>query len=198
MILEGIVTSRNADGGVNVAPMGPKLRLSERGVPRFDRLILKPFKTSATFANLSRERCGVFHVTDDVLLLARAAVMDEFEPPRVVPATHVNCPALADCCRTYEFVVESIDASGDRSSMEARVVHTGRVRDFFGLNRAKHAVVEAAILATRRHMISRERLEADFEALRPLVEKTGGPSEHEAFAMLESVIAGAAPHEVAR
>lgn len=198
MILEGIVTTRSANGRVNVAPMGPKLRLSDRGVPQFDRLILKPFKTSVTFANLARERCGVFHVTDDVLLLAKAAVLEDFDPPRVVPAAQVSCPALADCCRLYEFVVESIDASADRSSMEARVVHAGRVRDFFGFNRAKHAVVEAAILATRRHIISRERLTADFDRLRPLIEKTGGPAEREAFALLEGVLAEPARHEVVR
>jgi hypothetical protein len=198
MILEGIVTTRNADGGVNVAPMGPEFGLSEAGAPRFDRFLLKPFKTSVTFANLARERCGVFHVTDDVLLLARAAVLDEFESPPVVPASRVNCAALEDCCRRYEFEVESIDASGDRSVMAARVVHVGRVRDCFGLNRAKHAVVEAAILATRRHMIPAERLRADFELLRPLVEKTGGPAEREAFALLEGVIAGPVTHEVAR
>ena len=198
MILEGIVTTRNPDGGVNVAPMGPKFRLTDAGAPRFDRFEIKPFKTSVTFANLARERCGVFHVTDDVLLLAKAAVLDEFDAPPVVEAARVDCSALADCCRFYEFEVDSIDASGDRSVMEARVVHVGRVRDFFGLNRAKHAVVEAAILATRRHMIPAERLRAEVELLRPLVEKTGGPAEHEAFALLEGVIAGAVPQEVAR
>lgn len=192
MILEGIVTTRNPDGGVNVAPMGPRVELTEGGAPKFDRLLLRPFKTSTTFRNLARERCGVFHVTDDVLLLAKAAALDTFDPPPTVPAAAVKCDALADCCRYYEFVVESLDESEDRSRIEARVVLAGRVRDFFGLNRAKHAVVEAAILTTRRHLIPAETLRADFDRLRPLVEKTGGPAEHEAFALLEGVIAGTA------
>lgn len=198
MILEGIVTTRNADGGVNVAPMGPALRLSDAGLPQFDRFVLKPFKTSLTYANLARERCGVFHIVDDVLLLAQAAVSNDFDPPPVVPAARVSCPALADCCRRYEFVVDAIDASADRSVMDARVVHVEHVRDFFGLNRAKHAVVEAAILATRRHLIARESLRADFDRLRPLIEKTGGPAEQEAFSLLERAIAEPVPHEVSR
>ncbi|HEX6985451.1 MAG TPA: DUF447 domain-containing protein [Planctomycetaceae bacterium] len=192
MILEGVVTTRNADGGVNVAPMGPKLRVGDDGMPRFDRLLLRPFKTSATYCNLARERCGVFHVTDDVLLLARAAVLDAFEPPPTTPAAEVSAARLADCCRYYEFVVDSIDESEDRTTMEARVVRSGRVRDFFGLNRAKHAVVEAAILATRRHLIAADALRAEFDRLRPLVEKTGGPAEHEAFALLERVVTAGA------
>ncbi|MGC1275086.1 MAG: DUF447 domain-containing protein [Planctomycetaceae bacterium] len=188
MILEGIVTTRNVDGSVNVAPMGPKLALDDDGSPRFDRLMLSPFKTSTTYRNLVRERCGVLHVTDDVLLLAKAAVVDEFESPPTVPASSVNAVRLADCCRFYEFVVDAIDDSEERTTIEARVVHAGGVRDFFGLNRAKHAVVEAAILATRRHMIPAESLRADFERLRPLVEKTGGPAERAAFTLLEQAL----------
>src|SRR5207244_5580830 len=44
----------------------------------------------------------------------------------------------------YEFRVLSIDEREQRVRIEAEVVHTGRLRDFFGFNRAKHAVVEAA------------------------------------------------------
>src|SRR5690606_37670450 len=112
---------------------------------------------------------------DDVLLLAQTAVLDRFDPPATVPASVVDSFRLADCCRFYEFVIDAIDDSEDRTSMEAKVVHAGRVRDFFGLNRAKHAVVEAAILATRRHLIPLASIEVDFDRLWPLVEKTGGP-----------------------
>lgn len=189
MILEGIVTTRNIDGSANVAPMGPKFAVDDDGSPRFDRLTLRPFKTATTYANLVRERCGVLHVVDDVLLLARAAVLDDLTPPATQPASVVKADRLADCCRFCEFVVDSLDETTDRATIEARIVHVGHVRDFFGLNRAKHAVVEAAILATRRHLISPESLRADFERLRPLVEKTGGPQEHEAFTLLERFIA---------
>ena len=58
-------------------------------------------------------------------------------------------------------------------------------RDFFGFNRAMYAVVEAAILATRLAFLPRTEIEADFRKLGVLVEKTGGPREHEAFAFLQ-------------
>ena len=82
--------------------------------------------------------------------------------------------------------MNSGDTSGERVSLEAAVVHTGRTRDFFGFNRAKHAVVEAAILATRLHLLPLAEVAADFAKFRVVVGKTGGPDEHAAMDLLEA------------
>jgi hypothetical protein len=66
------------------------------------------------------------------------------------------------------------------------VVHVGRTRDFFGFNRAKHAVVEAAILATRLHLLPLAEVAAEYRKLRVIVGKTGGPDEHTAMDLLEA------------
>ena len=79
--------------------------------PRLSSLLLRPFQTSTTYTNLARTRQGVFHVTDDVLLLARAAIGKLDTPPLTVPATSVDGDILADACRWYEFTIESIDNS---------------------------------------------------------------------------------------
>ena len=76
MILEGIVTTVSAVGAVNVAPMGPRVD------PDFSQIVLQPFRTSQTYQNLKARPEGVLHVTDDVLLLARAAVRALQPPPR--------------------------------------------------------------------------------------------------------------------
>ena len=60
MILEGLMTTVNADGTVNVSPMGPRV---DAGLTTFT---LRPFQTSTTYCNLKRTGMGVFHVTDDV------------------------------------------------------------------------------------------------------------------------------------
>lgn len=183
MILEGVVTTLDGDGRLNVAPMGPVVE------PAMSTLLLRPFTTSTTYRNLKRSGAGVFHVTDDVLLLARAAVGELHEPPATLPAQRVAGAVLADACRWYEFTVESLDDSEERTRIEARVVHSGRLRDFFGFNRAKHAVVEAAILATRVHLLDVDDIRRQFAALRVPVEKTAGPQEREAFALLERHVA---------
>jgi len=52
------------------------------------------------------------------------------------------------------------------------------------LNRAKHAVVEAAILATCTAFVPPDEIEGECRVLAFLVEKTGGPQEHAAFDLL--------------
>lgn len=180
MILEALVTTLDADGAPHLAPMGPRVS------PDFARFTLRPFPTSHTYRNLLRHGEGVLHVTDDALLLAKAALGAVGEMPTVRPAARVRGFVLADCCRFFEFAIRSVDASGERVSIEAEVVHSGRVRDFFGFNRAKHAVVEAAILATRLHILPLAEIAAEFKKLRVIVGKTGGPDEEAAMDLLEA------------
>jgi uncharacterized protein len=182
MILEGIVTTVGPDGVLNVAPMGPRVDAT------MTRLLLRPFRTAHTYRNLKQHGEGVFHVTDDVLLLARAAVGTFDPPPETFPAEHVRGRALRDTCRYYEFRVRNWDESGERVGIDAEVVGVGRLRDFFGFNRAKHAVVEAAILATRTHILPAEEIEAEYRRLAVLVDKTGGEQEHAAFAFLRETV----------
>src|SRR6185312_9084280 len=126
MILEGLVTTLSADGSPHLAPMGPRVE------PDFTRFVLRPFPTSTTYRNLRRYPEGVLHVTDDALLLARAAVGAADPLPPLRPAERVTGFVLADCCRHYEFVVRAADTSGERVSIEAEVVHSERHRDFWG------------------------------------------------------------------
>ncbi|MBW3539890.1 MAG: DUF447 family protein [Planctomycetes bacterium] len=182
MILEGIVTSLNADHSVNVAPMGPIVD------ERLESFVLRPFKTSTTCQNLKRQPTGVFHVIDDVLLLARATIGRLDPPPEMFPAERVPGAVLASACRWYEFEIVDFDLAEDRTRLLAQVVNAGRLRDFLGFNRARHAVIEAAILASRVHVLPRETIEAQWEPLAAPIEKTAGGREREAFALLRSYI----------
>jgi hypothetical protein len=180
MILEGLVTTLDPDGSPHLAPMGPRV------ADDFTRFTLRPFPTSHTYKNLVREGQGVLHITDDALLMARAAIGAVAPFPTVRPAERVKGFILVDSCRHYEFVVRSVDDSGERVSIEVDVVSAGRTRDFFGFNRAKHSVIEAAILATRLHLLPLSEIAAEFRKLRVIVGKTGGKAEHEAMDLLET------------
>jgi hypothetical protein len=181
-ILEGIVTTLNEDGTVNVSPMGPRV---DGAMERFELL---PFQSSTTYRNLKRHGEGVFHVTDDVEMLARAAV-DQLEPlPATFPAQAINGEILCDACRWYAFRVLQLDDAESRALFLCKVVDRGRLRDFFGFNRAKHAVIEAAILATRIKLLPSEEIFEAFERLKPIVSKTGAEHEVRAFALLENFV----------
>ena len=182
MILEGIVTSIDAQGLVNFAPMGPYVEAS------FETLRLRPYQTSRTYQNLKLNRQGVFHVVDDVLLLAQAAIGGLNTLPELFPAEKITGRVIKSACRWYEFEVTELDDSQERTNIVAKVVHTGRLNDFVGFNRAKHAVLEAAILATRVHLLKKDYIVLEFERLKVPLEKTAGPAELEAFALLRDFI----------
>lgn len=191
MILEGLVTTTAADGRLHIAAMGPWIEPRERAAGRLTRLVLKPFATSQTAVNLARERCGVFHVSDDVLLLARVVAGRLDEPPPSRPADTVAGRMLLDACHAWEFAVDALDDSRERLEITARVVAEHAGRPFLGFNRAAHAVVEAAILVTRVHLIGREEVDRRIKELQVLVDKTGGPREEEALALLVAAVSAA-------
>ena len=182
LVLEGLVTTLEPGGAMHLAPMGPHV---DREMHRF---LLRPFPSSQTYENLRAHGEGVLHVTDDVLLLAKAAIGAVGPIPPSKPARQVRGFVLTDACRAFEFRVRSIDNSQQRVKIECDVVHTETLRDFFGFSRAKHAVVEAAILATRVHLLQRAEIAAEFAKLAVLVDKTGGDQEHAAFDLLKESV----------
>jgi len=178
VIIETIITTMAADGEINCAPMGV-----EWGD---DTLVLKPFLETVTFRNLLATRAAVVHLTDDVRVFARGIVSNPVM--NTVPATVVNGRVLTDCCSWREVQVGSVDATAPRSRIEAIVVHRGFRREFVGFNRAASAVIEMAIYATRLHILSRDFVEQELERLNVIVEKTAGPRETEAMAIVTEYI----------
>jgi hypothetical protein len=153
--------------------------------------VLKPFLATATFRNVRDTGAAVVNLTDDVGLFARAAIANPDAP--VVPAAVVRGVVLADACSWREVEVRAIDDTPPRSRVEAAVVHRGARREFVGFNRARHAVLEAAIHATRVHMLPRAFVEAELARLQVIVDKTAGPRELEAMALLRDYVRSAPP-----
>jgi len=174
MILETIVTTVAADGTVNCAPMGV-----EWGE---DVIILKPFIETATYRNVVATGAAVVNLIDDVRVFAQAAIANPQYPTE--PAVVVRGAVLADCCSWREVGLRSVDSTPPRSRIEGAVVHHGVRREFIGFNRARHAVLEAAIYATRLHLLPRSFVESELQRLQVIVDKTAGAQEREAMALL--------------
>jgi hypothetical protein len=174
MIIETIVTTVGKDGSVNCAPMG---------VEWGDRvLVLKPFLDTTTYRNVRATGAAVVNLTDDVRIFARAAIADIRAPTE--PAAVVRGVVLADCCSWRELEVRAIDDTPPRSRIDMAIVHSAQRREFVGFNRASHAVLEAAIYATRLHLLPRAFVESELARLQIIVDKTAGPREREAMALL--------------
>lgn len=179
LIIEGIVTTIGPGGDVNFAPMG--VEWDE------EQIVLKPFLETTTFRNLSGGGAAVFNLVDDVMLFAQAVTGPVAFPSR--PATQVRGVVLEAACSWRELEVRSVDSTPPRSRIVARVVARGDGKEFLGFNRAKHAVLEAAILATRTHMLPAADIQAELARLAVLVQKTAGPREQEAWDLIGSYIA---------
>ena len=185
MIVETIVTTRDLHGQVNVAPMGVEWEPAEDDA----RIVLKPFLETATYRNVLATRTAVVNLIDDIRVFARAAISNpEYA---TVPASSIAGVVLTDCCAWRELEVSSIDSTPPRSRIETTVVHRGTNRDFIGFNRACHAVLEAAIYATRVHMLPRDFLDSELQRLQVIVDKTAGPREFEAMALVSAFIRSA-------
>jgi hypothetical protein len=178
VIVETIVTTMDSDGAINFAPMG---------VEWGDEIIvLKPFLETTTFRNLRASGAAVVNLTDDVMLFAQGAISSPQFPS--LPASAVRGVVLEAACSWRELEVLQIDATPPRSRIDARVVHRGVTREFIGFNRARHAVLEAAILATRTHLLPAEQIRDEFARLQVIVDKTAGPREREAMDLLTQYV----------
>ena len=190
VIVEGILTTVDHRGQVNVAPMGPQV------VGQWEELVLRPFEGSRTLANLRATGRGVFHVVDDAELVARCAIGHREPLPPMRWVGQARGWVLQDACRWYAFEVTGWAGTSPREQARGRIIARGRQRDFLGWNRARHAVVEAAIAATRVHLLPVEELQQLFRLWAPMVWKTGGERERRAFALLVHYVEEQTGHRI--
>lgn len=178
MIIESILTTQDAAGTINVAPMG--VEWSE------DEIVIKPFLETTTFRNIRETGTAVVNLTDDVMLFAQGVIANVQVP--MFPAARVRGVVLEAASSWREVEVRTLDATPPRARIVTRVVHRGFRREFLGFNRARHAVLEAAILATRTHLIPPAQIREEFARLQVIVDKTAGPREREAMALLAQYV----------
>jgi uncharacterized protein len=177
-VIETVVTTINPDGSVNCAAMG--VEWGEQ------RIVIKPYRGTRTLRNLRATGAAVVNVTDDILLFSQAALGDPHPPTH--PAASVEGAVLDDACSWREVRVEAIDESARRARVDTVVVDGGTGREFLGLNRARHAVLEASILASRARMLPAEEIAAELRRLQVLVDKTAGAREREAMEYVTSEV----------
>jgi uncharacterized protein len=178
VIIESILTTMDEQGKVNFAPMG--VEWGEQ------QITIKPYQETTTFRNLMATRAAVLNLTDNVMLFAQGALSDPQFP--AFPASVVRGVVLEDACSWRELEVRETDTSAPRARIVTDVAHRGFRREFLGFNRARHAVLEATILATRTHFLPHDQIRAEIERLQVIVDKTAGPQEHAAMAFVTDFV----------
>jgi hypothetical protein len=179
VIHETIITTRDEKGGDHIAPMGVR---EERGF-----VIVSPFRPSATLEQILREKCAVVNYTDDVRIFA-GCLTGRYDWP-TIPASKVRCNRLEGALAHCEVVLEHVEEEPQRPKLYLREVARWTHAPFHGFNRAQAAVIEAAILVSRLHMLPKEKVDSEMEYLSIAVGKTAGPRELEAWSWLKERIA---------
>jgi hypothetical protein len=179
MIRETIVTTQDLQGRVHIAPIG----LIEEG----EHLVIAPFRPSTTLDNLQANPHAVANYTDDVLVFAGCLTGRRDWKTR--PATKVPGAVLDQALAHAELAVARVSEDAARPRFACRIVHAETHRPFRGFNRAQAAVVEAAILVSRLHMLPPEKIERETAYLQIAVDKTAGPRERQAWDWLMQRIA---------
>ncbi len=177
MIHETIVTTRAADGRVHIAPMG----IRQEGA----LVVLAPFKPSATLENVLQSRRAVVNFTDDVRVFA-GCVIGRRDWPTV---NEGGTARLLNALAHWELELVRIEDDPQRPRLLCRRVREQMHAPFRGFNRAQAAVIEAAILVSRLHLLPAEKVDAELRYLAIAIDKTAGEREREAWGWLMQRVA---------
>lgn len=183
MIRESLVVSRGATGEAHIAPMGAQLVTLADGSAG---VLLQPFRPSTTLDNLLGRRCATLNHVDDVRIFAGCLTGRRDWP--TVSAEQVDCARLQAALSHVELSVDAVEEDAQRPRILLRRVHEAVHAPFPGFNRAKAAVLEAAILVSRLRMLSWEKVDSEIDYLRIAIDKTAGDEEREAWGWLMAAI----------
>jgi hypothetical protein len=175
MIRETVVTTVSAAGRPHIAPLG----LIAEG----ELWILAPFHPSTTLKNLRQSPFAVANLTDDVRVIAGCLTGRRDWP--LCPARGISAPRLVNALAHWEMAVVEVREDAVRPRFVCRVLHSETHAPFQGFNRAQGAVIEAAVMVSRLHMLPRAEVEAELKRLEVIVGKTAGPAESEAWGWLK-------------
>jgi hypothetical protein len=178
LIRETIVTTVDAEGRVHMAPLG----VIEDGA----RAIIAPFRPSKTLDNLRITPFAVASHTDDVRVFAGCLTGRRDWP--TVACEETPAPRLADCLAHVSYRVVSVAEDELRPRFTCDVLRHVAHAPFKGYNRAQAAVIEAAILTSRLHLLPRDKIEREIAALAIAIDKTAGPNERTAWDWLTEKI----------
>ncbi len=171
MINESIITTLNEDGTVHIVPMG---------VRREDNyFVIAPFKPSTTLKNLERSGQAVINMIDDVRIFA-GCLTGHYDWP-VVSTMVIDGKRLEAALSHIEIEVEYQRGDNIRPVFYCSEKHQETHAPFMGLNRAKAAVLEAAVLVSRLHMLPEKKIDDEIEYLQIAIDKTASEHELEAW-----------------
>ena len=183
VIFETVISTVAADGRPHVAPMGVRYRRSETG----NDVILMPFKPSTTLANIGAGGHAVLNIVTDTRVFAGSVTGRRAWPMQ--PAERIPGVRLACALSHVELRLAELQDDPQRPVLRMARVFEASHAPYLGFNRAQAAVIEAAVLVSRLHMLPAAKVDTEMSYLQIAIDKTAGPEEHEAWGWLRQAVA---------
>ena len=181
VIYEAVVTTASAQGEANVAPLGVRYRPD-------GAVVLMPFKPSRTLDNILATHEAVLNLITDTRVMAGCVTGRKHWP--LLPTQTLRTPRLAVALRHLELALDAApDTEAPRPVLVMRVVAEATHAPFLGMNRAQAAVLEGAVLVSRLHLLSLEKIDTEMAYLQIAIDKTASAAEREAWGWLQAAVA---------
>ena len=171
-VRETLVTTKNADESIKVSPLGVYVD---------DKILkLKPFKPSKSLENILRNESGVINYVDDVRIFASCITNKEIQI-NFKKVSKIDCSRIEKAISHTEFIVKDIKDDSQRPTIICKPINEETHKMFYGFNRAKSAIIELCILASRLGIIEDSKIKKEISYLKIAIEKTAGENELEAW-----------------
>ena len=183
MIHEVIITTRNIDNKVHIAPMGIKI-FSENS-DKFAQI--SPFKPSQTLDNILETKIATINFIDDVKVFS-GIVTGKKRDWALKESKDTHVPHLENTNTHMNVIVFNEIDDPVRPKIKCKVIYEEVHRPFLGFNRAQFSVIELAVLSTRLGIIDDKKVKEELKYLKIGIEKTAGNNEKEAWDWIENKI----------
>lgn len=178
VIYETVVTTVSPAGRVHVAPMG--VRYGQGTV------VLMPFRPSTTLDNILATRSAVVNVVTDTRVFAGCVTGRRAWATQ--PVAGVTGQRLSGALRHLALRLDEVADDPQRPVLTLGIVEDVNHGFFAGFNRAQAAVIEAAVLVSRLHLLPPERIDREMAYLQIAIDKTASAVEREAWDWLREAV----------
>ncbi len=183
MIHEVIITTRNMNDEVHIAPMG--IKIFNENSQKFVQI--SPFKPSQTLDNILETKIATINFIDDVKVFA-GIVTGEKKDWALKSSEDKYVPHLEHTNTHMNAEVSQVHDDSVRPEIICKIINNEVHLPFLGFNRAQFSVIELAVLSTRLGMIDDNKVKEELKYLKIGIDKTAGDNEKEAWDWIEDKI----------
>ena len=171
MIIETIISTIDNEEEVNFSPFGIQKNKNQ--------ILISPYIPSKTLLNLKLTKCAVVNYTDNTNFFVNCIIGNKkFKKKK---CKNFSGFFLEDCFGYEQVKVKKIIKNKLRPTFVCEIDKSFHIKNYEGHNRAKASIIEACILASRVHLLRKNKILNELSYLSIAVEKTAGSLEKKSW-----------------